>query len=156
MIFVTVGTHHEGFDRLLKELDSLAGQGKIREVFAQIGQSSYVPSNFKWTRLEGPQELKRHYAKANVVVTHGGAGSVIWGISSGKPLVIVPRLAKFGEVVDDHQLDLAKKLEMKMGIMVVYDMKDLGGAISKAKAPKDAGVKESGLCKVINEYLDLL
>jgi len=134
MIFVTVGTHTQSFDRLLQEVDRLVGERAIKEkVVGQIGNSAYEPRNFRWFRFTSFEKLDKLYSGADVLVTHGGAGSILNGLDRGKPVVSVPRLKKFDEHVNDHQMDLVKFLEKKNKIIAVYDVRNLRKAISAAK-----------------------
>lgn len=154
MIFVTVGTHTQSFDRLLHEMDRLVGEGAIREkVVGQIGNSAYEPRNFKWFRFTSFDELDRLYSGADVLVTHGGAGSILNGLDRGKPVVSVPRLKKYGEHVNDHQMDLVKFLERKGKIVAVYDVRDLKDAIAAAKR-RGRLRTENNICKEIVKFLE--
>jgi len=156
MIFVTVGTHTQSFNRLLEEMDRLAGRGEIKEkVVAQIGHSSYEPKNIKWFRFETFEKLSRFYKESRIIISHGGAGSILNGLSNNKPVIAVPRLEKYGEHVNDHQLDLVKKLEEKKKIIAVYDIKKLKAAILKAKEVKKPKT-ENKICEEIEKYLSRL
>jgi len=113
MIFATVGTHQQGFDRLVQAFDLLALQQKEspEEFVIQSGASSYSPQYaiaFQWATS---QEMDAFTQSARVVVTHAAAGSIILGLRAQKPLVVVPRLKKFDEHLDDHQLQLAQALD---------------------------------------------
>jgi UDP-N-acetylglucosamine transferase subunit ALG13 len=137
MIFVTVGTHTQSFNRLLEEVDRLVASGVIKEkVVAQIGNSSYEPKNMEWFRFTGFKELHRFHSKARIFITHGGVGSILDGLVNGKPVIAVPRLKKYNEHVNDHQLDIVKKLENKKKIIAVYDVKKLRYALSKVRKNK--------------------
>lgn len=154
MIFVTVGTHTQSFNRLLEEMDKLVASKRLREkVIAQIGHSSYEPKNIKWFRFTTFEKLNKLYKSAKIFVTHGGAGSILNGLSNGKPVIAVPRLKKYDEHVNDHQLDLVKGLEKKKKIIAVYDIKTLLKAISSAK--KFGKVRtENKICNEIENFLN--
>lgn len=153
MIFVTVGTHTQSFNRLLKEMDELVANKKIKEkVVAQAGHSTYKPKNFEWFRFTTFEKLNKLYKAANVFVTHGGAGSILNGLSNGKPVIAVPRLKKYEEHVNDHQMELVRALEKKKKIIAVYDIKYLSNAISSAK--KMGKVRtENKICEEIERFL---
>lgn len=153
MIFVTVGTHTQSFDRLLHAVDDLAGSRAIKEkVIAQIGNSAYEPRNFKWFRFTSFDELGKLYDGADVMITHGGAGSILNGLDRGKPVIAVPRLERYGEHVNDHQMDLVKFLEKKRKIIAVYDVRDLVKAIAAAK--KRGRLRtENKVCAEIEKFL---
>lgn len=107
MIFITLGSQKFQFDRLLKEVDKLVGEQFInQEVFAQIGYSKYKPKNFAYKDFLDRSEFARMEEKSEIVITHGGTGAIIGALKKGKKVIAVPRLARFGEHVDDHQLQL--------------------------------------------------
>ena len=155
-IFISVGTHPQQFNRLLQELDKLAGQGKISaEIFAQTGNSDYAPKNFKSEKFVGEANYNSKMKKADVVVSHGGAGTIINALRSGKKLVVVPRVKKFGEHTNDHQLDLAQALEKQGKCIAVYNISELGNALKKAERfkPTIASNREKLVAK-IKEFIE--
>ncbi|MCX6820754.1 MAG: glycosyltransferase [Candidatus Aenigmarchaeota archaeon] len=153
MIFLTVGTHTQSFDRLIEEMDRLVGDREIREkVVGQIGNSAYEPRNFEWFRFTDFGRLNKLYDSADVLVTHGGAGSILNGLSRGKPVVAMPRLARYYEHVNDHQVELVTFLEKKRKIIAVYDARDLVAAISKAKRRSKLRT-ENKVCDEIEKFL---
>ncbi|NJE00293.1 beta-1,4-galactosyltransferase, partial [Thermococcus sp. LS1] len=96
--------------------------------------TTYEPKNAKWFRfLEREEDILELYKKADVIVAHAGAGTLLTALSFGKPIVVVPRLKKFGEHVDDQQLELAEALENMNKAIAVYDIEKLEDAIKKAK-----------------------
>jgi beta-1,4-N-acetylglucosaminyltransferase len=116
VIFVTVGMHSRGFDRLARAADEMAA--RIDEpVVIQRGSSRFTPSYAQWFDFLDQAEMQQWLADARVVASHGGAGSILSVLLSGKPLVVVPRLRRFGEARDDHQLELARALAQR-GIAV--------------------------------------
>jgi len=131
MIFVTVGTHYLGFERLIKKMDEIAG--RIEEkVIAQIGSSKYIPKNmiyFKFAKDEN--EILEQCEKARIIIAHCGAGSILTILNYTKPALIVPRLKKFNELIDDHQLELAEVCEKKGRIKVIYDVENLENALKE-------------------------
>ena len=123
MIFVTVGTHEQGLERLLVELDNL------EEVFAQIGYSSYKPRNYQYKKMIGYSEMDSYVQKARIVITHGGPGSIFHPLQYGKIPIVVPRDPNFNEHVDNHQILFTKRLESNSKLLGVYNIKDLGNSI---------------------------
>ncbi len=155
-IFVSVGTHSQQFNRLLEGLDRLAGQGKVKaEIFAQAGNSDYLPKNFKSESFVGEADYNSRMGKADVVVSHGGAGTIINALRLGKKLVVVPRLQKFGEHTNDHQLDLAKALERQGKCLAVYNIAELEKVLKRAETfrPVIASDRE-GLVARIREFIE--
>jgi UDP-N-acetylglucosamine transferase subunit ALG13 len=134
MIFVTVGTHEQPFDRLIKKLDELVAKRKIKEkIIAQIGYCNYIPKNFEYFRFTPFEKMEKFFDSANLVITHAGVGSVFLALRKGKKTIVVPRMKKFGEHSDDHQIQVAKELEKQKLIIPVYDIENLENAIEKSK-----------------------
>lgn len=131
MIFVTVGTHEQPFDRLLKEIDRLKGEGIIEdEVFIQSGYTDYEPQNCEWSKLIPAKEMENKISEARIVITHGGPASFIAPLQKGKIPIVVPRQFEFGEHVNNHQLEFAKNVEERnKNIIPVYDIADLENKI---------------------------
>lgn len=102
MIFVTVGTQF-GFDRLIQSLDNWA-LGKDIEIFAQISDGNYVPKNFEYSRQLNSFEYSEFFSKSSLVISHAGMGTIISCLTAHKPIILFPRLYKYGEHRNDHQL----------------------------------------------------
>lgn len=133
MIFLTVGTQFP-FDRLVRAVDNIFGQGLIdEEIFAQIGESSYEPHHFGSVASLDKNLFDRHLKEASSVISHAGMGTIHMALGSKKPLLVMPRLKKYGEVVNDHQATIAKRFSELGYILVSYDAKDLPDGIRKLK-----------------------
>ncbi|HLC39437.1 MAG TPA: PssE/Cps14G family polysaccharide biosynthesis glycosyltransferase [archaeon] len=158
MIFATVGTHNQQFDRLLKELDRLVERKIIKDkIVAQIGNSTYKPKNYDYFAFTSWQRILRLNKTADVVVSHGGAGNLLLAAHFGKPIVVVPRMKKLGEHVDDHQLQLVRQLEREKRVVGVYDIGDLGNAIKKAKIltmRKRKERREKKIVAIVRDYIE--
>ena len=131
MIFVTVGTHEQQFNRLIKKIDELKEQGTIREpVFIQSGYSTYEPKHCQWKKLLPYKEMEEKIRTAHIVITHGGPSSFIFVLQAGKIPVVVPRKEEFGEHVNDHQVDFARKVyERQKNIILAENVEKLGEII---------------------------
>lgn len=127
MIFVTVGTHEQQFNRLVEEVDRLKESGIIKEdVFIQTGFSTYEPKHCQWSKLISYKEMDNKIKEARIIITHGGPASFIAPLQIGKIPIVVPRQEKYGEHINDHQLEFAKNVEERnKNIIAVYDIKDL-------------------------------
>lgn len=127
MVFVTVGTHEQQFNRLVEEVDKLKEDGIIKEeVFIQTGFSTYEPKHCQWSKLISYKEMNNKIKEARIIITHGGPASFIAPLQIGKIPIVVPRQEKYGEHVNDHQLEFAKNVEERnKNIIPVYDIKDL-------------------------------
>lgn len=131
MIFVTVGNSNIGFERLIKAMDTLTPKLPY-EVIMQIGSSSYIPINAKWFRYSDYETMLEYFKNAKVIITHAGAGTILDILMLGKKPIVVPRLKKFGEHIDDHQLEIVRALEERGLVIPVYYIEKLGEAILDA------------------------
>ena len=133
MIFVTLGTQKFQFDRILKELDKLIDENKLKkeDIMVQNVCQEYQPKNFKPFRLKPQEEIDKITNDAEIIITHSGTGSIINSLKMGKRIIIVPRRKEFGEHVDNHQLELAEVFHEKYNIPVVTEMDELYDVIQK-------------------------
>lgn len=131
MIFVTVGTHEQAFNRLVQKIDELKGNGIIQEdVIIQTGYCTYEPKNCKWSKLIPYDEMIKNVEEARIVVTHGGPASFIMPLQIGKIPVVVPRQFKFDEHVNNHQVEFSKAVAERQGnIIVVENIEKLSNTI---------------------------
>lgn len=131
MIFVTVGTHEQQFNRLVEYMDQWAHQHD-EEVIIQTGYSTYEPKWAKWNAFFSYREMVKKIDEARVVITHGGPSSFIMPLKAGKTPIVVPRKFKYGEHVNDHQVKFCKEVEIRMRtIIVVENMEKLEKIIDK-------------------------
>ena len=134
MIFVTVGTHEQGLDRLLIELDRLIETGGIKqEVFAQIGYSKYIPKNYEYKEMLGYDLMDEYVKRSDIVITHGGPGSIFHPLQYGKIPIVVPRNPEFNEHVDNHQILFTKRLENSQKIIATYNIDELAIKVNNYK-----------------------
>ena len=130
MIFVTVGTHEQPFDRLIAEMDRLKRTGIISsEVVMQIGYSQVVPAACNYQAMMGYLEMEAFMQTADIVITHGGPGSIFGALKQSKIPIVVPRRALFNEHVDDHQVEFARHLQRRGNILPVHEIEDLEDTI---------------------------
>lgn len=143
MIFVTVGTHEQQFNRLVEYMDKWAAEHE-EEVVIQTGYSTYEPRSCKWQKLFPYQEMSKKVTEARIVITHGGPSSFIAPLQIGKTPIVVPRRYCFDEHVNDHQVKFCKEVENRMGnIIVVEDIEKLEEVI--AGYDKLIGSSRSGI-----------
>ena len=134
MIFITLGSQKFQFNRLLKAVDELVEKGVIKdEIFAQIGYSDYTPRNFACEKFLDREKYIAKQQQADIVITHGGTGAIIGAIKNGKKVIAVARLAKYGEHVDDHQLQILKEFTEMNLICAVTDCSKLDDALETVK-----------------------
>lgn len=159
MIFVTLGSQKFQFDRLLKKLDELIEAGVVTEpVIAQIGASTYLPQHYEYVRFMDREEFAATMDRCDTVVTHGGTGVIITAVKKGKKVIAVPRLAKYGEHVDDHQLQLLHQFDELQIICACYELEEF------AEKYREIGTKQYRpyvsnthvIIESIEEYLESL
>lgn len=156
MILVTVGTQDKSFKRLINEVDNLVKNKVIKdEVVIQTGYTEYNGSinHFAFTSQDELDELVK---KCDILITHAGVGSIFKGLEYGKKVIAVPRLKKYHEHVNNHQLDISKNFEEAGYIMVVNDMIDLGKTIKNIKkfVPKKLEIDNQELINTVEEFID--
>ena len=156
MIFVCVGSRDYQFNRLLKKIDELVESGAIQDrVVAQIGQSEYEPQHYEWYRFIDRDSFKKYQTEANLIVSHAGTGALIGALKLEKQVIAVPRLAKYGEHIDDHQTQISGVLAEEGYLREVLDMEKLGETIDLAYS--DPIVKKydkpSNIIQIIDEFL---
>lgn len=127
MIFVTVGTHEQPFDRLLRKIDELKKDDRIEEeIVIQSGYSTYEPQYCEWHKLLPYETMLKYVETARIVITHGGPASFMMPLQMGKIPIVVPRKVKYGEHVNDHQVEFARAVEKRYGnIIPVYNINEL-------------------------------
>jgi beta-1,4-N-acetylglucosaminyltransferase len=131
VILVTVGLHTDGFSRLVREMDRMAGQVE-EEVVMQIGATPYQPRAARWFTFTSQQEVETLCDQARIVVSHAGAGSILMALHRRKPLIVMPRLQKYGEHANDHQLELAEALSEAGMLLVAHETEELAACLRVA------------------------
>lgn len=135
MIFVTVGTQLP-FDRMLDMVSDVVAElsaesGSSIECVAQSGDTDKEWANIQKMGSVDTVAFAELLEKADVVISHAGMGTIIQCMSMAKPLVIVPRLSKYGEHRNDHQVDTAQEFASE-AIMLANDKEELLDAVKKA------------------------
>lgn len=139
MIFVTVGSRNYPFDRLFKKLDELYENNILIEpMFAQIGTSKYKPKHFDFKDFIDRNEFEKNIEKANIVVSHGASGSIMKALNAGKKVIVVTRLSKYNEHINDHQIQNNEAFS-KNGYVLMADLElnDLDQCFKKIYDNKD-------------------
>lgn len=125
MIFLTVGTQFP-FDRLVRAVDkAMERSGCAVEVFAQIADSSYRPRCFDAVSYLQKDEFDKNMREASSIISHAGMGTITAALENRKPILVMPRLRKYSEVVNDHQVAIAKKFEQLGHLVVAYSEQDV-------------------------------
>lgn len=138
MILVTVGTNEAPFDRLLRILD---GHLYDADLVVQHGPSAVRPAGAVCVEFLPYDELVAVMQRADLVVTHAGVGTIMTALASGRRPVVFPRLARYAEAVDDHQVALARRLDAEGLVIAAETEDDLLAAIDR---PPSAAAHELG------------
>ncbi len=155
MIFVTVGLMY-GFKSLIREMDRIAGRTE-EAVIMQIGNTPYEPKYAQYFRFATREEIDGLYNNARIVVCHAGVGSILTALQYNKPVIIIPRKKKDGEVADEHQIEISRELEKDGRIRTVYNIAELETVLMRV--PSNSFVKfekDNSLAKELKKYLDKL
>lgn len=156
MIFVTLGTQKFQLNRLLKKIDEYIENGIItEEVFAQVGNSDYIPKHYEYSKFLDKAEFDKIINKSDIIITHSGVGTIITAINLDKPVIVYPRLAKYKEHVDDHQTEIAEAFSKKRYVLVCNEDDELYKSINDArtfKFEKYVSQREK-IVGIINDFL---
>jgi len=155
VIFATVGSHPTyRFERFLRALEALPPGG---ELVVQHGPGK-PPANatraVPWMTFA---EIVEHMERAAHVVSHAGAGTILCASGVGQVPIVFPRLQRFGETVDDHQVELARRLAEDGHLVVVESPAELVEAVASAPPRGGATALEAGaeLIAAVREELEL-
>lgn len=125
MIFVTVGTHEQQFNRLVECVDQMKEKGLLQEeVIVQTGYSTYEPKHCTWQKLFPFQQMLKNVEQARIVITHGGPSSFIMPLQIGKIPIVVPRQKQYEEHVNDHQVDFCRAVSRRQGNIILAEEMD--------------------------------
>lgn len=149
MIFVTVGTHHQPFERLLGALDSLDD-----ELVVQYGPGKPPATASNAEAFMPFDEMLRRFREADNVITHAGVGSIICASREGHTPLVVPRRHDLGEHVDDHQVELTRALAQRGSVIAIWDVDTLAETVASAppRRPVSEAV-EPALCPSVRSAL---
>jgi UDP-N-acetylglucosamine transferase subunit ALG13 len=148
VIAVVLGTQRYRFDRLLRALDGIE-----EELVVQGGSSTFRPRGATWFDFLDYPALVEQMRAARVVVSHAGVGAIVTAVAEGKRPVVVPRLKRYGEAVDDHQVPFARRLAEVGLVTLVEDPAELPAAVAETPPPPPALGGESRLAADLRAYL---
>lgn len=159
MIFITVGTHEQQFNRLIKKIDQLKKDGHIKDdVFIQTGFSDYIPESCDWKKFLSYEEMIQKIKDAKIVITHGGPSSFILPLQYGKTPIVVPRMKKYDEHVNDHQVEFCRKYNsLNNNIIVVVNVDELNSelfSIVEKKTLINSNSNTLIFCKRLSKVLE--
>ena len=157
MIFVMLGTQNNSFHRLLEEVDKLIEKNVIQEkVIVQAGYTKYESKNMEILNLIPKTEIEEYQKQASLIITHGGAGSIITSLKYGKKVIAVPRKHQYEEHVNDHQQEIVEVFTKKGYIIGIKNVEDLEEAIKKAKTfdPIQYKPNNQKMLQIIENFID--
>ena len=157
MILVLLGTQNNSFHRLLEEIQKNIDNGNIKEkVIVQKGYTKFESEKMTLYTQLPPEEIQKLIENADLIITHGGVGSIITSMQKGKKVIAVPRLKKYKEHVNDHQLDIIKSFKDSGYIIGLSCVEELEEALKDVKdfEPKQY-VKNSGnILKIVENFIE--
>ena len=157
MIFVTLGTQDKSFHRLLELIDEEIEKKQIKEeVIAQVGYTKYQSKNMKIIDYLPKPELEEQIAKCRILITHAGVGSIFDGLKNNKKIIVVPRLSKYQEHVNDHQIQIASELEKEGYVISVTEKRTQHKALKEIEkfTPKKYKSNNKNMIKLVENYID--
>jgi len=138
------------FDRLVRAVDDAVGRGAVdEEVFAQVGCGGFRGKHMKCVETLPREEYAQTVRKARALIGHAGMGTIRMALEAGKPLLVMPRRARLGEVVNDHQTDTARKFAQLRHVLLAEDesqifekLAELRDFVPEPRVPRALGVIE--------------
>ena len=157
MIFVTLGTQDKSFTRLLEAVDKAINKKIIKEeVIVQAGYTKYESQNMKVLNTIPKDEFLKLMDECSILITHGGVGSIFDGLKRNKKIIASPRLSKYNEHTNDHQIEVVEELAKEGYIIPIYDMEEMPKALKKIKEfkPKTYKSNNKNMINLIENYID--
>lgn len=159
MILILLGTQDKPFNRILNEVSKLKKEGYIKDkVIAQIGHTKYEKDDIKTFDFVSKDEIEKNIEEAKIVIVHGGVGIITECLNKGKKVIVVPRLKKYKEHTNDHQIQIVKEFARNDYIIPLYNEKKLKEALEKVKKfkPKKYVSNNEKFKDSIKKYIDKL
>ncbi|MBM7543073.1 PssE/Cps14G family polysaccharide biosynthesis glycosyltransferase [Amphibacillus cookii] len=157
MIFVVLGTHELAFTRLLIEVEALIEENIIKDkVIVQAGHTKFRSDFMDIIPFVSYKQMDEWFNDAHYIISHAGTGSVLTALKKGKTVIAVPRLKKFKEHNDDHQLQLINVLGNEGHIIPCQDINDLKRAVQMAQSfqPKPFKSGKEKLCMILQNFIE--
>ena len=158
MIFLTVGTLFP-FDRLVRAVDEAVAGGVIEQtVFGQIGRTNFSPKNIEYVEVIDKRTFDNKVAEADYIISHAGIGNITKALENGKPTLVMPRMKRYKEHVNDHQVATARKFEELGHILAAYNVEDFPDTICRLKnfIPKQRKANPEAVADRIYRFLNSL
>lgn len=134
MILVTLGTQDKSFDRLLKAIQKQIDLGIIKDrVVVQAGYTKFISNDMEIFDLIPIDEFDSLMEQCDLLITHGGVGSIVTGLNKNKKVIAAARLSKYKEHVNDHQLQIVDNFSKSGYILKLDDFDTLGDLLKEVK-----------------------
>ena len=156
MILVMLGTQNNSFHRLLEEVQKcIDDKSRDEEVIVQAGATKFKSKDMKIFKLVSTKRLNEYVDNASYVITHGGVGSIVSCIKKGKKVIAVPRYSKYGEHVNDHQLQIIQTFDSQGFIKGIKDISELEEAIKEIKdfKPQEFVSNTQNIINIIDDFI---
>ncbi|MCI8444820.1 MAG: exopolysaccharide biosynthesis protein [Bacilli bacterium] len=131
MIFVTLGTQEKSFSRLLEAVEEFAKCHPENHIIVQSGHTKFVSNICEVFDYLSRDQMGEYYQKADLIITHGGVGSILEILQLGKKMIAIPRLKKYGEHINDHQLQIIDNFSRLGYLLPCYDLGQLEKTIDQ-------------------------
>lgn len=157
MILVTLGTQDKSFERLLKAIQKQIDLGVIKDrVVVQAGCTKFKSNDMEIFDLIPIDEFDKLVEECDVLITHGGVGSIITGLNKNKKVIATARLAKYHEHINDHQLQIIDNFSTNGYILKLDDFDDLGNLLKQVNSfkPKKYKSNVDNFTNIITNYID--
>ena len=157
MILITLGTQDKQFTRLLDMVQKEIDKGNINDkVIVQAGHTKYNSKDMEIFDLIDREKFSELISKCDILITHGGVGSILTGLQNNKKVIVAPRLAKYDEHMNDHQIQITDNFSKAGYILPLYECDDLGEVLKKVKnfTPKKFKSNTEHMIKIISDYID--
>ena len=157
MILVLLGTQNNSFHSLLEEIEKNIKDEIIKdEIIVQAGYTKFQSHRMRIIDLMSKEQLEKFQDEADLIITHGGVGSIISSVEKGKKVIAVPRMHEYGEHVNNHQKEIVKDFNDKGYIIGIEKVEDLKQAIIKSKdfEPKKYQPNNEKMLEIIENFID--
>lgn len=157
MILVLLGTQNNNFNRLLSEIDKCINDNTITDnVIVQAGYTKYTSPKMEILDFIPLEKFNSLLEQADLIITHGGVGSILTAIKLNKKVIAVPRLEKYKEHVNDHQIQIVENFDKLGYLKGIFDINDLKDAIINISefTPKKYVSNTKNILKIVTNYID--